>query len=68
MSKRQDGMKVHPRVFVLQEAQTEFDIMFLELERKHELTVSEMFLMLSDRMRRLAGQCVCSERNGDGDA
>jgi acyl carrier protein len=59
---RQDGIKVNTRTFTVQEAQTEFDSMFLELEKKHRLTASEMFSILSTSMQRMAAQCVHSER------
>ncbi|MGF4032042.1 hypothetical protein, partial [Staphylococcus aureus] len=58
-------VKLHKRVLECQSAYVEFDSMFLAIEQKYKLTASEMFMILADNMRRLAGSCVRSERDCD---
>jgi hypothetical protein len=59
---RQDGVRVHPRVFVVEEARVELDAAIVAVERKYDLTVSELFFIMAERMQYISGQCVREER------
>lgn len=57
------GMRIHPRLYVVQQASNELAAKLNELEQTHSLTYGEMFSMLAERMANLAKYLIREERH-----
>jgi hypothetical protein len=60
-------MQVNKRVFAVEQAKTDLLGAMLEIEKKHKLTASEMFLIIADYTKLIASQCVRAERQENGE-
>jgi hypothetical protein len=56
------AVKLHPRTFIVQDARTELQGFMLELERKHELSINEVTMLVSEFMANFTTSCVRQER------
>lgn len=60
-------MKRTQRDIDFDRAKLEFEGMFLGIEKKYQLTASELFLILSSSMRMISSLCVRDERREKDD-
>ena len=54
--------KVHPRMLIVQQADAELGELVSNLSQTHDLTPSELFMLLGNQIRRLGQSCVVCER------
>lgn len=54
---------LHPRYFIVNKAEAELHEYMLDLERRHELTIGEIFKILSSRMAEMARSLIREERH-----
>jgi hypothetical protein len=59
------GLHRHPRVITLQQAAWEFDSLLLDLEKKYNLSASELFYVMSRNALRLSELCARLEREDE---
>lgn len=68
MTNKNSGFpSLHKRHSVVQTAKAEFGMYMIELEKKFNLTESEIFSLLAGEMSQLASSCIRSERDRESD-
>lgn len=62
---RGQGVRLHPRMQVVADAEYEFKKAWRAIEEKYELTYGEMFRILGQQVDNIARYLVRSERHPD---
>lgn len=58
-------MKLHPRYYIVKDAELELSAFFLTLMEKHELTFGEAVKALNAQIANVAKYAIRFERHGD---